>query len=116
MNPLVYYGVGVLVGAAACGLFYGYSETYQKIALAVGAGVAVLGGVAVMMWLGVPATTAKRVLAFIGVGLAAKLAGYNLGIAVQVPSGGFSSARIESMIGFAIAGVILALSVPALTR
>lgn len=114
MHPLVGYGIGVLVGALVCWFFYGYSERYQKIALAVGVVVAVLGGAAVMMWLGAPVSTVKRALAFIGVGLAAKLGGYNLGIAVQVPSGGFSSARIESMIGFAIAGIILAVSVPAL--
>lgn len=113
MNPLVHYGVGVVLGALICGFFYGYGERFQKIALAVSLGVVVLGA-AILIWLAVPAPTGfgKRALSLLGAGFAAKLAGYNLGIAFQVPSGGFSSARIESMIGFAIAGIVLALSVP----
>lgn len=115
MHPLVCYGIGVVLGALGCWFFYGYSQRYQKIALAAGVGLAVLGGVAVMIWLAGPqVTVVKRALALIGVGVAAKLGGYNLGIAAQVPSGGFSSARTESMIGFAIAGILLALSFPAL--
>jgi hypothetical protein len=115
VHLLVCYGIGVLLGALACGFFYGYAETFQKVALTIGVIVVILAGV-VLMWVGVPSPAGldKRAFALIGVGFAAKLLGYNLGIAVQVPSGGFSSARIESMMGFAIAAIILALSVPAL--
>lgn len=113
MHPLAGYGIGGLIGALACAFFYGYGERYQRIALAVSVGVLALGG-AVLAWLALPAPTAldRRLLSLVGTGFAAKLAGYNLGIAFQVPSGGFSSARIESMIGFAIAAVVLALSAP----
>jgi len=115
MSPLVPYGVGCLAGLAACGFFYGFSERFQKIALAAAVGTAVVGGV-LLIYFGGPATTGvdKRALALAGVGVAAKIGGYNLGIAAQVPSGGFSSARTESMIGFAVAAILLALSIPAL--
>lgn len=115
VHPLLGYGIGFVVGALACWFFYGYAERYQKIALAVGVGLAVLGGVAVAVWLGAtPVNDVKRALALIGVGLSVKLGGYNLGIAAQAGSGGFSSARTESMIGIALAAVILAISMPAL--
>ena len=115
MHPLVGYGVGVLLGAAVCGFFYGYAERYQKIAGAVALGTAVLGG-ALLIWLAVPAPAGldKRALGLLGVGVAAKLGGYNLGIGLQAPGHGFSRARVESVIGLAIAGVLLTLSAPSL--
>lgn len=117
MHPLLAYGIGVLLGALACAFFYGYSERYQKIAGAVGGGLVVLGGIVLAFLVAGPyGERIKHAWPLIGVAFAIKLGGYNLGISAQIPSGGFSSARTDSMIGFVIALIILALSFPAITR
>ena len=114
MHPLVGYGLGALAGA----LFHffwtgGIKERYERIAFAVGLGLLVLGGVA-LAWTGWPPIPGfgKRAWATMGAGLAVLIAGCNIGVMAQVPSGGFSSARTSSMMGVVGAVVLLAVCLP----
>lgn len=112
MHPLVPAVIGGIVAAIAYAVVTrGVTESYERIAFAAGVVALILGGVGLVL-AGVPAVDVKRGLATGASGLSVFFIGVNVAIGAQTGSGGFSSARTNSMIALAVFAIVLALCLP----